>query len=397
MKGLKKALAAVLTVTAMMAALVVPVAADFDYEPVKGTSTKLTKYLIFDENIQLPDLTFTYKIEAGDKIDAGTDTFEVLEGVGAPTVADVAFTNSSTSYDTVQTADDGKVTLPAGMKYSKADITIDFTGCSFEEPGIYRYVLTEDQCTFSPAVICDTAPKYVDVYVTDDGSDLKIDAYIVHTDIAAPSKNTTGGTTGGALSDKIDSITNTYVTQDLYIGKTVDGNQASRDKYFKFTVELGNLPKGAVLLVDRSHATESLGATVNPATIYSNVTNPDSLTVGDDGKVTAEFYLQNGQYVIIQGLTKDATYKVEEAAEDYVSKASDNTSFTIGSVTFDDKTEDVIADEDVQTGFTNVRQGVVPTGIIMKVAPIAAVGIVVTAGIVILIVRSTKRKAEEEA
>ena len=51
---------------------------------------------------------------------------------------------------------------------------------------------------------------------------------------------------------------------------------------------------------------------------------------------------------------------------------------------------------DIHTGFTNDKEGTVPTGVLMKVGPIVIVGLAVVGGIVFLAVRNTKRKAAEE-
>lgn len=405
MKGFKKALAAALTVTAIMASWIVPVfAAPFTYQGIPGTTTKLTKYFIVNENVTLPDVTFAYDldpIDAADVIDATGTTMAVVQGVDGATVADVTFDSDSDTYTTVQTGD--TLTLPAGMKYAKADITLDFQNCTFTEPGVYRYILKEQQCS-NGAVVCDTTEKYVDVFVEDkntttDSGTLTLTGYTIHTSDDAPAN------TASTLSDKIDSIINSYETTDLYVGKKVTGNQGSRDKYFKFDIEITDLPAGVELAIDLTNASPSVGD--NDATVYASGTdNPTSMTADTDGKAAATVYLQNDEYVIIRGLTADSSYKVTEEAEDYTSTDSETTAFTIGSVSFNSKTVDKITDTDndgtisdevYAAGFTNNRAGVVPTGIITKIAPIAIVGVIAAAGIVILVIRNTKRKAEEEA
>lgn len=405
MKGLKKVLAAAVTVTAVMASWIIPVMADpYVYTPIAGTTTELTKFFIVDADVEIPDVTFNYTIDPisdSDAKDATDSTMAVLPGVAGATVAPVSFNKDSASYPSVQTGD--SLTLPSGMKYCKDDITIDLTGCSFTEPGVYRYVLKEEQCA-NGAVTCDTTEKYLDVFIVDkngatDSGELELAGYTIHTNDAAPAK------AGGTLSDKIDSITNSYVTADLYIGKKVDGNQGSRDKFFKFTLEVTGLAEGTVLTVDLTNASAAVGD--NAATVYAAGTaNPTEMTADSDGKATADFYLQNGQYVIVYGLTENAGYTISEDAEDYTSQASSASSFTIGSVTFngavsgqitDKDSSGTISDDTFAAGFTNTREGTIPTGVITRVAPIVAVGIIVAAGIVIIAVRNVKRKAEEEA
>ena len=402
MKGLKKALVALLTVTAVMAAWIIPVAADPSYgEGVEGGTTSLKKYFVVDEDIEVPTVAFTYDIAAGTAIPANPgSTLEVYAGIGSPTVTGVSFNSSSTTY-TDPTTEGDSLALPSGMVYAKDNIAIDFTGIKYTEPGVYRYILTENQCT-NTAVICDTAPKTIDVYVVDSGATdasgnevLTVSNYVIHEDTDAPGVNTTGGSNGSVT--KINSITNTYSTTDLYVGKIVTGNQGSRDKFFQFTVKLTGLPANTKLAVDLSKASTSCGSNLATDDSYEGTANPATLTTDDSGAVTGTFYLQSGQYVIIQGIgvTNTAHYEVSEKAEDYISKNSIDD--PLDGFTFNAPVDADFTVNPVYVGFTNNREGVIPTGIIMKVAPIAAVGIVVTAGIVILIVRSTKRKAEEEA
>ena len=46
---------------------------------------------------------------------------------------------------------------------------------------------------------------------------------------------------GEPLDDKTDGFTNEYKSKDLVFKKEVVGNQASRDKYFEFTLKLENV------------------------------------------------------------------------------------------------------------------------------------------------------------
>lgn len=404
MNRLKKTLIAALAATAIMAACIMPVMAD-DYPQsswAQGGDLKFKKYLVINEQENLPAATFSYDIKPGTGVAASASTMEVYDGVAGATVGDAVFDGSETVYDAKEAADTS-VTLASGQKYAKKEVTIDFSGCTFKEPGVFRYELNE-QADANGIFSCDTSTKYVDVYVTDDGNGkLEVSGYTIHSSDDAPDKDsTTAGTAGGTLSDKIDGIQNEYETTDLYVGKVVTGNQASRDKYFKFTVKITGLVGQTKLNVSIANADATSGTNLATSSANQNKPNPTEMTVSG-GEATETFYLQNDQYVIIYGLMNGAKYEITEDAEDYKSIASSDTAFTIGTVTFDDVVKVTaatgidVADGPFYAGFTNQREGVIPTGIIMQVAPIAAIGVIVAAGIVVLIVTSTKRRAAEDA
>ena len=50
--------------------------------------------------------------------------------------------------------------------------------------------------------------------------------------------------------------------------------------------------------------------------------------------------------------------------------------------------------DSVYTGFTNTKEGVIPTGVILSVAPWVIAGIVIIAGVVFFAIRSRKKYEE---
>lgn len=400
MKKVGKILSAMLVTAVMAAGFAMPSSAA-DYPADKqaaGTTTTFKKYFVVKEDVEFPHVEFEFEIENGAAVSASAGKMEVYAGHSADDVdvgtADFTSAPPSTEIYTTVQDEDKSLTLNSDEKYVKKTVTIDFTQVTFAEPGVYRYNLTE-KASSNLAIGTDPNTYYLDVYVIDTAGTLSVSTYILHTDAAAPDSTT--GTTATAIADKVDGLTNRYPTTGLYFAKMVDGNQGSRDKYFKFTVALENLPVGAVLTVDINHADATSGS--NAATIAANqgMANVTSLTVGSEGKVTHDFYLQNGQYIAIYGLTENSTYEVTENAEDYASVAADTTAITIGSVTFNNATSGTIAKDNVYTGFTNTRNGVIPTGVLLSATPVIIVGVIVVAGIAFFAVSSAKRKAAESA
>lgn len=391
----RKIAMAIMTATMIMSA--VPVcAADNSYIGVAGESAKFDKYLVMDKEANVPNASFTYTIEPGTAKTYSVEgkKFEVLAGVGTPSMTDedttidgyqLVFKPTDTLNTTLQTGDQVKDFDANKQGYAKKTSTVDFSGVTFTEPGIYRYVITETGT--NQAVTNDTNDKrYLDVYVTDDNGELKVSGYILHATDSEVGMGDSQGSDGKQTDNKSQGFTNTYDTSNLTFKKEVSGNQASHDKYFEFTVEIKDAVPGTVYNVDITGATATSGG--NSATIAANANkaNVTQLTVGADGKVTQKFYLQHGQYITIQGIAKDSTYTVTENKEDYKSEAAVVEGYK-------DPTTGTVVSTDLNTSYLNTREGTIPTGVIMTVAPFAAVTLLGGFGIAKL---SMKKRRDDE-
>ena len=380
-------------------------------------TTTFDKYLVMDHHAEVPNASFTYAVTAGTAkaYDVAGKKFAVLAGVDADkvTMAGVGTktANTITYKQGDATLNDANALVKdydnATEKYAKKTATLDFSACRFTEPGIYRYIVTESGT--NQAVTNDAdATRVVDVYVNDDSNEatnvgvdssrygykLKIVGYVLHSnadDAPDVSLGENNGSTGSYVATKSQGFTNNYDTSDILIAKHVSGNQASRDKYFEFTVKITDAVPGTVYDVDLSDADAT--TKTNAATITANEgkTNPATLTVGKDGTVTQKFYLAHNQSIVIQGVAKDSKYKVTENAEDYKSTPADAIDNTERR---GDATSGTVASEDIRTGYLNTRDGVIPTGVIMTVAPFAAVTLLGGAGAVTMVMK--KKKSEEE-
>ena len=413
-----------LAVTTAMSVMMMTsvVSAETTYTPVNGDNTTcvLAKYLIVDEGDTIPNATFNFTVAAGSAktYDVDGKKMEVLAGVGSPTIADVTFAPSDTTIlaanvasgdvDVQRTLADRGVTsgdgvhLDAGEKYAKKTTVVDFSGVGFTEPGIYRYIVSETaNATHAAAGIehDNDADRVLDVYVTDNGSgELVVSSYVLHknvSDVAMGDDN--GSTPGGTLADKTDGFTNEYNAKDLKFEKAVTGNQASRDKYFKFTVTVTGINENDTYVVslanDNNDNTPEDGnadaaPTGNDATTYSSMANPTSVS-GSELLAGKDFYLQHGQSIVIRGLAPNAEYTVTETPEDYKSAemTGKTNSGVIGTVAGNEKT--------AQAGFTNTRDGLIPTGVILSVAGLLVVGIIAVIGFVFFGIRSKKRYDED--
>lgn len=401
MKFNKKLSALLCSAVLAVTATVMPVmaaATPFTYTPISGSTVNFAKYLVMDEQANVPNATMTFSIAAGTGKDATATTMKVIPGpmtgTTAPSISDVTFAPGDATNTTVQTADTGFVTLDSGEKYAKKDATVNLAGVTFNEPGIYRYVITEEPSADNAAkgITNDAAnTRILDVYITSKADKtLELAGYVLHTSADDVAMNATAGSDGANPEGKNKGFCNEYETEDLTLSKDVAGNQASYDKYFKFTVAISNAVAGTVYDVDLSNAEAAPAATAS--TIYSSMTNPDKLTAGADGTVSADFYLQHGQKIVIKGLAKNTSYSITEAEEDYkpATATTEGTAAAVAGTTNNVRDDAITANTTV--AYTNNRTGVVPTGIMVGMLPYAALAGAAAAGIF----ASRKKKEDKE-
>ena len=356
---------------------------------VNGTNTQFNKYLVVDEDTNIPAISFNFTVASGTPVEATSNTPAILAGVGTPTIATVTFTNGQ---QTSTTPPESGLTLASGKKFAVQTATVDFSCVTFTEPGVYRYVITEQETTGAKAVTYDTQAatpgskvRYLDVYVADVINALTVRSYVMHETATVVANNDDDG----KADDKSNSYVNEISTKDLEFGKEVTGNQGSKDKYFEFQLAISNAQANTTYSIDLTSAEAS--PTKTDATTYSSMTNPTSFTTNGTGDATITFYLKDGQYIKIPGLPDGYGYTLTETAEDYASSATISAANGKGGVAYSDGVTGTNVSTDIKTGFTNDRTGIIPTGVIMTIAPFA-IGICVFGAIIIFIICRRKRR-----
>lgn len=407
--ALKRGLA-VLAAALLTTATAVPALAEntFTYTPLTVSSTSanysttLEKDLTMPNDANVPNATFDFTASSANvtEIAATETTLAVKKGPGTPTISSVTFSPSDTT--TAGAAGDG-ITNDAIKKYATKIATIDLSGVTFTEPGVYRYIITESGAATNQGITNDSElTKTLDVYVenvdgtpavteawiyngteytseadaqaaadSDQGAEsgegdysgithreaqaatttphLEIAGYVIYdgTITTAPNKvaSNAGETPNGAEpsgATKDDKYINEYDTVNLTFSKTVTGNQGSRDQYFAFTVTISGASAGTKYTVDLSQADATPHA--SDATTIADITsktNPAELTVGADGTVSQVFYLHHGQSITIKGLAVGTGYTVSEAQENYTPSLA---------LTGDTKTGATGSETDIETG-----------------------------------------------
>ena len=154
----------------MTLGLALPVSAA-NYTPIPGTETELYKYLVVNEDAEIPEATFNFTVSAGEAKEATATSVKVWAGVnpelvkvnGKVETGSVKFIagEEATSTNAVNALG---VDGAEGKKAAKKTIALDFSGVEFAEPGVYRYLITE-AAPVAPIKAVDSRVTTVDVYV----------------------------------------------------------------------------------------------------------------------------------------------------------------------------------------------------------------------------------------
>ena len=403
-----------------------------------GGAVNIQKYLVIKSTAEVPNIAFQFTIagasvangtvENGFSVYSGSDTSRVT---GTPTVGSAVFKSGDTKYDAVQdlvstgiqVKEGAKdpVKLSAGQSYARTNVAVDFSGVSFSEAGVYRYVITEAADATGTVTNDATTTRYMDVYVSDEDGALGVLGYVLHgegeeteeevyvcngcgkqfatddealehtmIDFFDDCENYSLETIYISNDAKSEGFVNKMEAKDLKITKQVTGNQASRTEYFKFTLNITKGLPNATYSIDLSHADSNAGANTNPA----------SITTDGDGNASVDVYLKHDQYVTVRSLNIGSAYTVSEDKT-----AMTNAGYTTEIVNADDTDgvsnadfstngtiETADADE-ISVSFTNKRSGTIPTGVVMMVAPFAAVTLLGVAGATTIVMKKRKQNS----
>ena len=387
-----KLMAIVMVFALIVAFAAIPASAA--YTPVHGdNSLSFNKFLIVDEDARIPAIDFEYAIAPGSAAAATATTPAIIAGVGTPTIGTASFATGETAYTSVQGTDE--VTLDSGEKYAKKAVTVNFSNVTFNQPGIYRYVITEDMTNAAnKAVSYDTqtsgtaGTRYLDVYVVDNAGALSVSQYVMHETAAVVPNNDADD----KADDKSSGFVNEITSHEIEFGKEVTGNQGSKDKYFKYTLTISNAQANTTYEVDLTNAEAAPVKT--DATKYATMSNPSTIMTGSHGVVTEYFYLKDGQYITIKGLPEGYLYELSEDAEDYTSSNGITAANNAGNTAYSDPVVNTTGvNADIKTGFTNERTGTIPTGVLLTIAPFA-IGLLLFGALAIFFIARKKKREE---
>ena len=224
---------------------------------------------------------------------------------------------------------------------ASAEFSIDFTTVTYPAPGTYTYTLTETTPVAPFAFKAgETGTREIVVYVENQGDELVIASAFMH-------KNADDAQKSEGFENEYK-----YNTYDLTLTKTVTGNQAEPGAEFEFTIVLTDVADGEY-----------------------NMSNGETITV-ENGTGSATVTLKDGDELTIADLPEGYSYTITETANDYDTTIDNDGAAVEGKVATGEKKA-----KDVTVAYTNDKTGEIPTGVLLTIAPFAALMLIGAAGV----------------
>lgn len=335
---------------------------------------KLIVYNPDETSIYAPAVTFSYTITTGTGGTTITDDENikaiVKDGVGAPTIT---ASNAYTMADTL--------TAAAGGAVNEKDIVIDFSGVTFLSVGVYRYTVTRTITDANGALEnSDEIVRSLDVYVKEENGARVIYGYILH--------DINGDTLNGSSTKKYQDYESEYKTSNLTVSKTLVNDSAMDNNKFPFSVTFANT-KGAHIMVDAEKGASGKAAAAamdaGATTSAPEIANGGIVKyIGIPNGFTADVYETNN--VIGTSYKSEGAADTAAAAKVLGWTGDDAKSNTASTAAATDATKTV--------AFTNTLEVISPTGVVMRVAPYAAMG---GAGCLLFVLSKRSKREEEDA
>lgn len=312
----------------------------------------------------VPAATYTYTIARGTGMAATDNSPEIKDGVGSPTIENATFTYT----DVVDSE-----------SHASKEVSVDFSGVSFSSAGIYRYVITETDPVGVAGLATSSEDNiiYLDVYVTNQASGLQVTYYQMTTSGNPPIYSEDPNTPNYGIS-KFTEDADTYTTYQLEVTKNVEGTMGDRTKKFNIGVTLNGLVDGTKVTVDG--ITRSDAAADGALSVSKELANDESMVITG---VPA-----NAVYTVIEYLNEnqgyDVTYKVDAGSEtDAVYDEVDQPKYTTA-------VNQNMASTSHAVTVINTQNEIIPTGVVMDVAPYALMVAIALSGMMVFLRRGVE-------
>ncbi|XCB29128.1 QVPTGV class sortase B protein-sorting domain-containing protein [Arcanobacterium hippocoleae] len=336
-------------------------AAFADGEVTNSGNLSIKKTMTVEKGTSVPAATFGFTITAAEVADGTTISgLPVKAGKQlSNNVNNAQFTGEEKLKNEVATA-----TTSASYNFNEKQ-NVDYAD---QKNTIQRYVVKE-MATQVPGVTVDDKQFLLDVYVGNDGNVKYLVGY-----------DTTDGKTVGNKAPIV--FNNKYKSHSLTISKIVEDTTAFVDENaeFEFNVTVNTLANSGV--------TKLTAKTIKDNQPVANSSNPAEVTVGKE----TTFKLKNGENFVLSGLPQGMTYSVSETPNaNYTAKVQVNTEAEQASSEVQNQ---AMADKDSAVKFTNTRNPITPTGVLLNVAPyLVALAVVAIGGAWFVSRRMKQRQA----
>lgn len=360
-----------------------------DTRMIRVFTSWFNQTLVMASDTELKDISFTYSLEPGTAVAANGTSREVKPGilnenciVGSADFASEDPTKPGTPSDPSF----------AGKKYMDKKVKILIGTDQFTEPGIYRYTVNEStslegvnaglfQLDASTQRVLDILVEYPD------NENMKVTASVFHKTQTELLGNTLD------VNEKSSGFDNSYLltTNDLVIRNSVSGNQGDARRTYNYVFKL-----------DKDIAGRELSVIHNDGKV-------ETIQIDANGHGELAFSLTGNERITIKDIQKKAMYTVTAEKEVlskigfdlYVtsSNAAAGYSQAVCCSTKDETScymTNLSVDEDVDITFLNVKNGVVPTGIILDTAPYTLSMVMGIVGIALIQKKKKMDKLDEE-
>ncbi len=353
------------------------------------TEIKFDKQLLLPRNVDVPSVSFNFTVTGAEPTGSETVTdngrvVDVISGVDTIEGGSVTLQNpiSFSANDTKVNLDATDVVEEYEASLEQLDVqkvvkpvSISLNSFGFEDAGVYKYQIAETDVDGITEGGTHTLYLYVERSTTNE------DVYIVTGAVLKNDLNTKTDVwnnsylLGGDPDQPIDPDDPPAVTQnEVMISKTVDGTMGNRTNQFAFTMSITSAETKSYNIVYEEK--DSTGEWV-----VSDRSEPEWTYDDVEGEHNLTFTLAHNERLRVYGLTNEE-YTVDETvanADSYVT--------TIKNGNTDIDTEDApngvtntFEGADTTIAYTNTREAVSPTGLIMDIAPYVLLVVVAAAG-----------------
>lgn len=286
----------------------------------------------------------------GASVPGVTFSFDVTVKEGQNGVAGAIKDNNGADVSGVASATIDAGATPDASKQVSADVELAFDLSKFSAPNVYTYTLEELACGND------------DIKIDDDDYTMRVCVENVLNENDQPTGDykiawvTLEGTKG-----KVNKITNAYSTYDLTLKKIVTGNMGDKNQEFKFTIAFAS---------DASNSGKTF------------TVDGTQKEFGTDGAASVEVTLSHNEEVTIKGLPSNVTYTITESenagydvAYNGATQDTSNENKATGAIKVTETNDENVETEtaaDRSVTVTNNKDAATATGLLMDVAPYAA-------------------------